>query len=688
MPSCLLEQASATTCGALLMQCMPRPTNIAVLMSCLLSFVSCCIPYGVYRHSKRKAMRAWRLAFAARSTCTGTRQQHVQRRTPHAQSVQTVQQQQLHQPQQPQLQQPLTPQHSQGGSKRMQVACQFHSMYHQHCCLLHWHAWAVAAAQARVQQQEQQQLQERQRALAQQQEQVCALVVPTATAAAAASCHTLHCHNCERQVEATVCPAAVVVSCCKLLAEFQLRQQQELEQQQERKRHEVAVRFHQLFTLHSALRTWHKHASMSAALNKLHPALPSAVGGSTGIGSAGGAHATSTSSAAAGSSSSSGRDGGGGSRVRAQGGGGGLDPELVQQKAQQLLQHLANRAAAQPQQQQQHEQQEQQQQQQSERTAPAKPAKVAQAASAGSAAAGVKPSRSAAGHQHSQRQTLSSNTPSAQQQRRLEAPTQQPADVSVGIRDNSGSSGGVVQDQLDAPGVQQQARPTGEEAGSAQSNQHQQEVLLGAQGTSAPAHVDELAVGVPPAPPQPQQQQQQQSMNKAIAVLKTSRTRPQQQKQQQEKPQQHQQNRRRSSTSTDTSFVEQQPDQQVTQQPASAASAAAATSAPSTSAQQQVEWPVQRQRLQQQLRQLQSEEARRLRQHQQVEQQLQALLAEQQWDLALLHADRVLVYRAGLKPWLGLLRLRSQQVLLAGRLHQWHLLTGAMRAFKHVLLCR
>lgn len=61
----------------------------------------------------------------------------------------------------------------------MQVASQFHRLYRSHCCLLHWHAWAVAAAEARRQEQAQQLLEERQRALAQQQEEVRVCVCHT-----------------------------------------------------------------------------------------------------------------------------------------------------------------------------------------------------------------------------------------------------------------------------------------------------------------------------------------------------------------------------------------------------------------------------------------------------------------------------------------------------------------------------
>ena len=82
------------------------------------------------------------------------------------------QRQQQQSQQQSLLQQHLQPQASQGGVKRAQVASQFHRLYRQHCCLLHWHAWAVAAAEARRQQQELENLQERQRAVNAQQEAV------------------------------------------------------------------------------------------------------------------------------------------------------------------------------------------------------------------------------------------------------------------------------------------------------------------------------------------------------------------------------------------------------------------------------------------------------------------------------------------------------------------------------------
>lgn len=61
---------------------------------------------------------------------------------------------------------------TQSSSKHMQVASQFHKLYRLHCCLQHWHAWAVTAAEAKRQEQLQQQLQERQRQLAQEQEEV------------------------------------------------------------------------------------------------------------------------------------------------------------------------------------------------------------------------------------------------------------------------------------------------------------------------------------------------------------------------------------------------------------------------------------------------------------------------------------------------------------------------------------
>jgi hypothetical protein len=64
------------------------------------------------------------------------------------------------------------------------------------------------------------------------------------------------------------------------------------------------------------------------------------------------------------------------------------------------------------------------------------------------------------------------------------------------------------------------------------------------------------------------------------------------------------------------------------------------------------------------------------------------LLTQQQAELAGRHATRVLVHRVGLVPWLGLMRLRAQQWQLAARLCQWHLLTAAMGAMKHALVCR
>jgi len=132
----------------------------------LMSWV--CVLVCVGGHSKRKAMRAWRLAMcrSSRSSCQVhhagmAQQQHTtQGAMQHAQHPQ------------------LTPQHSCGSSRssssrRMHVACQFHSMYRQHCCLLHWQAWAHTAGQARIRQEQQERLQEQQRLLAQQQEQVC-----------------------------------------------------------------------------------------------------------------------------------------------------------------------------------------------------------------------------------------------------------------------------------------------------------------------------------------------------------------------------------------------------------------------------------------------------------------------------------------------------------------------------------
>jgi hypothetical protein len=92
--------------------------------------------------------------------------------------------------------------------------------------------------------------------------------------------------------------------------------------------------------------------------------------------------------------------------------------------------------------------------------------------------------------------------------------------------------------------------------------------------------------------------------------------------------------------------------------------------------------------MQQRLQLLQAEEQRRHRQYQQVEQQLQAVLAMQQEQLSGMHAARSLLRRSGLQPWLSLSSLRGQQWQLATRQHQWHLLSTAMTSFKHGLVCR
>jgi hypothetical protein len=73
------------------------------------------------------------------------------------------------------------------------------------------------------------------------------------------------------------------VWCMQMLMKQQQQEQQALQQQQQQqkqKRLAVAARFYQMLLLHKALVGWHKHAAIAAALSKLHPAVV-APGGSS-----------------------------------------------------------------------------------------------------------------------------------------------------------------------------------------------------------------------------------------------------------------------------------------------------------------------------------------------------------------------------------------------------------------------
>jgi hypothetical protein len=545
----------------------------------------------------------------------------------------------------------------------------------------------------------------------------------------------------------------------QLLAEFQRRQQQELLQQQEQARLHVAQRFHTLYMLHASLCTWHKHASLSAALRKLHPTLPlvqAAIAGANIGNVCEGTDKHSSSDpgpAQQGTSRVPVRQHTGGAAGSVQGtvpdsssrlAVGLLDPAVVQQKAQLLLQHLANKAAgaAEPQQPGHTQQQapEHTKQQKEQKQMPQQQGRLAGTATR------LKKPRAAV--------TVSTKAPVQHQT------THNPADVDVAKQE--------VQQQAPLPSQQQQ---------------QQQEVVVGSSGTGGPlqetaecaAHqalaTDQRndstaapqmsaadASGVEPAatvsttPAQPgvdaaaavgptltdvtsssgdelqlqqgcvacselrepvqdeqqhseqqrqgheQQQQQQQQGDDAVDGLSEPqvtgttddsspmqglgndaavRQQPQQattaqnlQKQDQQKGQQQEQQ---------TVRKQNQPPQQQQQQK---------RQPEQVQQQEQLEWPQERQRLQQQIRQLQAEEQRRYRQYQQVEQQLQAVLSQLLAELAAVHATRVLVRRAGLEPWLGLMKMRAQQWHLAGRLYQWHLLHTAMTGLRHAVLCR
>lgn len=569
----------------------------------------------------------------------------------------------------------------------------------------------------------------------------------------------------------------------QLLAEFEQRQQQELQQQQEHTRMQVATRFHALYMLHSSLRTWHKHASITAALNKLHPVLPPkhAAAAAAAVDGPG--------QAAPGSSSSHKVEAG------AVAAAGMLDPVLIQQKAQQLLQHLASKTqGAEPQQEQQQPTRPAQQGKARQKpggigTAPAKGASVQHSqrqagrkeAPAGrpvqlgaSSAAAVRfipegpklsklqPASTAVGHHSAAAPAAAAAQTSALETVQLHVPQQQQQTCRVAVVVTSvqqqmpaaaaAEGAGVLQplaqdgghhslhstcslqkcdiyavaplapeqppaaacaastdavipaaeghEPLEGSGgsmVLLQQQPAAQDA---LQPQHDEQQLISSQkfcskeelrgGSPSPATADDDMLQQPPGAKGSGSQQQQQQ----------SRTQPTDSPDKPQPPRLSAASQRLKALSKarhSSPHKRQLPDTTApTGQDAPAAEQCTAhaegsdlqASDSQTPQQQQQDWPQERQRLQQQIRQLQAEEQRRNRQYQLVEQQLQALLTQQQAAVAEVHACRALVMRAGLGPWLRLMRQRAQQWQLAGRLYKWHLLNAAMAALKHALVVR
>lgn len=550
------------------------------------------------------------------------------------------------------------------------------------------------------------------------------------------------------------------------------------------------MRFHKLFVLHAALHTWYKHASILAALRKLHPSVPLADAAaaadieaephaaghvSTRGSSAAAAASTRGSSAAAAAGKVCGR------RAATVQSIGGLDPAVVQQKAQQLLQRLASRSAAQEQQQ---AAGETSAQNSSTTTAvqvhqatlgpqshPAVQKKLLQSVGAKTSMLAVRSTSSTVhSHQQQQQQQEPSQEPSPQLQQQVTptVPAAEAAAVSDAPSCQQQAAGGataMVHDAILPAGVVSSSSPegvgqhpwpieqqqddqrsatqantatTGQVIDSNSSMQHQDSTgaheeqlqlahTLAAQDQEDCMSLPRLALQQQEdskLPTQPQQAQPAQELMPADAASTCQlqlETDSGNRSQQQLPP-------------GDPSLLSQQQVEveavEVTgaqEQPEAASSTPAAAKEPTqqqgsprkhqrrcpatvlkhthgtrasqsgpcdnglqdeTQQQQQQQWPMERQRLQQQIRQLQAEEQRRHRQQQQLEQQLQALLDQQQSQLAEVHATRGLVGRVGLKPWLSLMRLRAQQGQLAVRLYQWHLLTTALGGMKHALMCR
>ncbi|KAF6260616.1 hypothetical protein COO60DRAFT_1684103 [Scenedesmus sp. NREL 46B-D3] len=97
---------------------------------------------------------------------------------------------------------------------------------------------------------------------------------------------------------------------------------------------------------------------------------------------------------------------------------------------------------------------------------------------------------------------------------------------------------------------------------------------------------------------------------------------------------------------------------------------------------------IDRQQLQQKLRQLLATEQRKQREEQRKEQLLLQQLAEQQETLAGMHYKLVLARRLGLQPWLALLKLRTQQQQAAESCRAVGLSRTAMLLWKELLLQR
>jgi hypothetical protein len=97
---------------------------------------------------------------------------------------------------------------------------------------------------------------------------------------------------------------------------------------------------------------------------------------------------------------------------------------------------------------------------------------------------------------------------------------------------------------------------------------------------------------------------------------------------------------------------------------------------------------IDRQQLQQKLRQLLAAEQRKQREELRQEQLLAQQLAEQQEVLAGMHYQMVLVRRCGLQPWLALLKMRTEQQLAAGSWRAVRLAKAAMLLWKERLVQR
>jgi hypothetical protein len=512
-----------------------------------------------------------------------------------------------------------------------------------------------------------------------------------------------------------------------MLKEQQEQEQQQLQQQQRQhtqKRLAVAVRFHQMLLLHKALVGWHKHAAIAAALSKLHPAVPCAVSShacssttdSRAPGDAAAAMqlkaqqllqrlaekqqtalesappaATAAAAAAAPSNTHSGNSIQGASAERHQ----------AQRESKSL-------GARQRQRQQQPEWLESCQcaalVSGSTEWYAVQPGHIASRDNVAidalndldrrpplhpqqSAAPQLVPLLGQAGHTTSHGATsCASASSTASCQELQEVPVRQPetAAAVTAVADDASSGGddvAVTSDLADTAAAA--AAGGGVTCEDVEEQQHlEQGNAQQALGSGAGGPVSQLEALAGPrcmtaAPEQPtmqqhevqQQQQVRQQHDGDARELQPPAAEHQQQQQQQHDRQQQLQPEAIHSIKSSSEQQDTEAAQQLQLQPHRIGS-------------------IDRQQLQQKLRQLLAAEQRKLREEQRQEQLLAQRLAEQQEALAGMHYQMVLVRRLGLQPWLALLKLRTEQQLAAGSWRAVRMARAAMLLWKERLVQR